>query len=421
MISRATIFKTSTNLALRGLSVISKLFLVIYLGKYFSLEDLGTYHIFAVSLALFVFVLGFEFHSFSSREYEKMEVDEVGKYFSNQLLFLLLTYFPGILLILGFFSFDLLGWEFFLPFSLVLFFDLLAMQTGVLLAARKLSIWFNFLFFLRGGLWIYAFVGWSHFVNPLGIKELLIFWVIGVGIALFLALTLVRLKGLWQPKGFRPDWAWIKKGVKTSLTFYVLVIFMRLIDYLDRYFLEFFNGREDVGIYSFFSGISNVPITLIGAAVTIQFMPLFLRAYREGERDIKVKLAKEYMGLVLGILLFVFAGVYVFLDPLLVFVDKRELMDHKDVLWALLIAATFFALGTFPQLVLYSRRNDKLLLLTGFFGLLVCIAGNYFLIPKYGIIGAAYAAIITRGSILLSRSYFSFLGPIKNSIKPSQG
>ena len=420
MISRNTIFKTSSNLALRGLSVVSKLFLVIYLGKYFSLTDLGTYHIFAISAALFVFILGMEFHAFSSREYEKMAKEDVGVHFSNQLLFLFLCYFPGLILMAAFFALDFLSWSYFLPFIVILFFDLIALHIGVLMAARKESTWFNFLYFLRSGFWIYLFVGWSHFIEPLGLKELFAFWMVGSGGAMILGLLTLSVKGLWKLKPIKPDWDWIRKGIRTSSTFYVLVIFMRLIDYLDRYFLEIFKGREEVGIYSFFSGISNVPITLISAAVTIQFMPLFLGAYREGIREKKIKLAREYVGLVGGILAAVFIGVYFFLDPLLLFVGKEELIQEKGVLWILLIAATFFSMGTFPQLVLYSRRNDQTLLWTGLFGLVVCILGNYFLIPAYGVLGAAYAAVITRASIFLSRSYFSFLGPIKNTIKPKK-
>ena len=418
MISRSTIFKTSSNLILRGLAVISKLLLVIYLGKYFLLSDLGTYHIFAISAALFVFILGFEFHSFSSREYEKMEKDQVGYYFSNQLLFLILCYFPGVLLMLGFFSLDILPWKYFTPFALVLFFDLIALHIGVLLAARKFSIWFNILFFFRGGLWVYFFVAWTHFVEPLGLDELFTFWILGNALSVFAGLIVLNYNGLWSLKKFTPDWEWIKKGVKIAAPFYLLVIFMRFIDYTDRYFLELFYGKTEVGIYSFFAGISNVPISLISSAVTIQFMPFFLAAYREDVREKKIKLSREYLGLVIGIQAVVFIGVFLFLEPLLAFVGKDELVQSQTTLWILLLASALLTIGTYPQLILYARRNDKTLLWTGFLGLVVCVGLNYWLVPLYGVLGAAYAALLTRGTIFLSRSYFAVFNParpIKNS------
>ncbi len=419
MISQKTFLRTSSNLALRGLSVLSKLLLVIYLGKYFLLSDLGTYHIFAISAALFVFILGFEFHSFSSREYEKMEKEEVGKFFSNQLLFLVLAYFPGILLILGFFSLDFLPWTYLVPFALVLFFDLLALHIGVLLAARKFSVWFNVLFFFRGGLWVYLFVGWTHFVSPLGLNELFIFWIAGLAFSVFAGLVVLYQQKLWSPGKFSPDWDWIRKGLKTAAPFYLLVIFMRFIDYTDRYFLELFHGKTEVGIYSFFAGIANVPVSLIASAVTIQFMPLFLGAYREDIRENKIRLSREYLGLVLGLLALVFFGVYLFLEPLLSFVGKEELVESQDTLWILLIASALLSLGTYPQLILYARRNDRTLLWTGFLGLVVCVGLNYSLVPKLGVLGAAYAAVLTRGAIFLSRSYFALFNPSKPLPSPS--
>ncbi len=417
MISRSTILKTGSNLTLRGLSVLSKLLLVIYLGKYFLLSDLGTYHIFAVSAALFVFILGFEFHSFSSREYEKMDRREVGYYFSNQLLFLLLCYFPGVLLILGFFSLDFLEWKYFIPFSLVLLFDLFGLHIGVLLASRKFSIWFNILFFFRGGLWIYLFVAWTHFVRPLGLNELFLFWVLGNALSVFAGLWVLNYNGLWSFKKFSPDWAWIKNGIRIAAPFYLLVIFMRFIDYIDRYFLELFHGKTEVGIYSFFAGIANVPVSLISSAVTIQFMPLFLGAYRENIRDNKRRLSREYLGLILGIISVVFIGVYFFIEPLLEFVGKEELIHSQGSLWILLFASALLSIGTYPQLILYARRNDKTLLWTGFVGLVVCIGFNYWLVPIYGVLGAAYSALITRGTIFLSRAYFAVFSPARLSNK----
>jgi O-antigen/teichoic acid export membrane protein len=410
MLSKGTIFQTSLNLGLRGLAVLSKLLLVIYLGKYFLLSDLGTYHIFAISAALFVFVIGFEFQSFSSREYEKMEKEKIGFFFSNQLFFLALCYLPGLILVAGFFALDFLSWDYIVFFISILFFDLIALHIGVLFAARKFSTWFNFFVFLRGGLWIYIFVGWHYLISPLGLFELFWFWLAGVSSSMFLGLYVLNRKGLWSPRQFAPDWDWIKNGIRIAFPFYILVIFMRLIDYIDRYFLELFHGKTEVGIYSFFAGIANVPVSLISSAITIQFMPLFLGAYRENNREKKIKLSREYLGMIIGILLIVFAGVYLFLEPLLNFVGKDELVQKQGILWILLFASSFLTIGTFPQLILYSKRMDQTLLWTGFVGLLICVGLNYYLVPIYGVLGAAYSALGTRASIFLSRTYFSFFG-----------
>ncbi len=406
MISKSTFLKTSTNLFLRGLSVVSKLLLVIYLGKYLSLSDLGTYHMFAISAALFVFFIGFEFHSFSSREYEKLAKEEVGYFFSNQLLFSLVSFLPGIGLILGFFSLGFLPWDL-LPFFVgILFFDLLSFQTGILLASRKYSVWFNILFFIRGGIWVYLFVAWNYLVQSLGLYDLFWFWLVGVGGSAFIGAIVLIYLGLWAPVAFKVDWHWIRKGLKIAFPFYVLVIFLRLIDYLDRYFLELYHTKTEIGIYSFFSGISNVPIMLVSAAVYIQYMPIFLQAYREVDRAKKVKASKEYLGLIAGIFGAVIIGVFLFIDPLLEFVGKTELMDQKEVLWILLLGALFVSIGTYPRLVLYAKRRDGLLLWTGGGTLLLCILLNFLLVPNFGVMGAAYSALGTKFSLLFSRLIF---------------
>jgi len=137
-------------------------------------------------------------------------------------------------------------------------------------------------------------------------------------------------------------------------------------------------------------------------------MPLFLGAYRENNGELKRKLGREYLGMVIGILIIVFGGVYFFIDPLLVFVGTNELVNQQGILWILLFSATLLTIGTYPQLILYSKKMDKTLLWTGFVGLVVCIGLNYYLVPIYGVMGAAYAALGTRAVIFISRFYYSF-------------
>jgi len=56
------------NLALRGLSMGSKFFLVIFLAKYLSISDIGTYGLIVATVSFSIILLGGEFYTYSQRE-----------------------------------------------------------------------------------------------------------------------------------------------------------------------------------------------------------------------------------------------------------------------------------------------------------------------------------------------------------------
>lgn len=65
-----TIFlKTSfINITLRGIPIVCKYLLLIFISKYLSLEDLGIYNMFVTTIVIGIFILGFSFDSYTNRE-----------------------------------------------------------------------------------------------------------------------------------------------------------------------------------------------------------------------------------------------------------------------------------------------------------------------------------------------------------------
>ena len=65
---QALLSAVTANLFLRAITILSKFALLIWLGRYMSLSDLGTYGILVTSIALSVQFLGMEFYIFNTRE-----------------------------------------------------------------------------------------------------------------------------------------------------------------------------------------------------------------------------------------------------------------------------------------------------------------------------------------------------------------
>lgn len=69
------------------------------------------------------------------------------------------------------------------------------------------------------------------------------------------------------------DWQWIRRGVKVSLLFFVGTIAFKLIDFADRYFIDYYHTKTDVGIYTFYSSMANLVEIIVHTAVVIVFLP----------------------------------------------------------------------------------------------------------------------------------------------------
>ncbi|MFQ6060701.1 MAG: oligosaccharide flippase family protein [Thermoplasmata archaeon] len=172
----------------------------------------------------------------------------------------------------------------------------------------------------------------------------------------------------------------------------------------DRYFLQYFSTLKEVGLYSLGYKLGTLINVLVVAPFTLAWGPLVFSVQRQSN-------AKAIYSAVLTYFLFIAAFVglcfSLYARPLLEKIAMPEYLPSHVVVFPITCSyILIFAAGA-----TLSKKTKLLALVTGFAASLNLVL-NYLLIPRYGMMGAAFATILSYCSMAFlmlrasSRVYF---------------
>ena len=158
----------------------------------------------------------------------------------------------------------------------------------------------------------------------------------------------------------------------------------------DRYFISYFIGNSEVGLYTVAYQVSAV-LLLVTMSVNQAWSPMFFRLMKEGNhQSINKTIAILFI-------LFLLMSVAVYgVSPFVYdyFIDNK-FYGSKIYLFYLLLGFTFQSLYFLFTNYLFYYKKTLVLSMVTFLGAILNLILNYFFIKKYGTIGVAYATVIT--------------------------
>ncbi len=192
-----------------------------------------------------------------------------------------------------------------------------------------------------------------------------------------------------------------KAGLKTYFSFsYPLIIaglLSALVDVIDRFIIDHFLGKSEVGIYSFSYRIALI-MNIFVMSLRSAWTPYSIRRYNEGNysEDFGKSLTK-----VISVSLLIFLVVSIFIDDLFKFsFSGFRLFDLRyaagiQIIPVILISYIFSAVVTYYSVYPYVSGKSFHFLISDFIALVINISLNFILIPIYGIMGAAGATLLS--------------------------
>ena len=389
------------NLSLRAVTILLKFILSIVLIKGLGVDQYGVFGLFQSSIIILTFVIGFDFYTFSAREILNNRPVKQNRYLKNQLVFHLIGYLLIIPIAFALSSFEIVPNKFIKYFILILVFEHLSQELYRLLILFGKTIISTIVLFTRSGVWVALLFGISQFTDyKISIELVLILWSIGALVSVFIGFKYLNFK--WV-KGV--DFLWIKNGILISIPFLIGTIFYKLVEFSGRYFLKFYLSNEAVGVFTFFSSIANILFVFVQTLVIIELYPTLVESKNSGfetfEKVFKNFKNKIYKTTVLGLLLSII-GIY----PLLVFLDKFELLENIASYGLLLVSTFFFCLSFIYHYALYSFNRDIYILKAAGLTLFCNIVLSFVLVPRYGIVGASIAQLGSFVCIYFSKMYY---------------
>jgi O-antigen/teichoic acid export membrane protein len=182
-----------------------------------------------------------------------------------------------------------------------------------------------------------------------------------------------------------------------SYPLFIAGVLSASVDVIDRFIIDHFLGKSEVGIYSFSYRIALV-MNIFVISLRSAWTPYSIRLYNEG--NYKEEFGKS-MTKIIAVSLLIFLVVSIFIDDLFnVSFSGLYLFDPRykggiGIIPVILISYFFSALVTCYSVYPYVSGKSVHFLIGDFIALVINIVLNFIFIPVYGIMGAAAATFFS--------------------------
>ncbi|MBL0281660.1 MAG: polysaccharide biosynthesis C-terminal domain-containing protein [Chitinophagales bacterium] len=399
---------TSANLGIRGATLIGKFLLVYFLADQLTVEQNGVWGIFTTSIALSLYVVGLDFYTYSSRRILDFKEEDRSPMLRDQLVFYFISYlvlFPILGLL---FVFNVIDIKFAIFFYAILIFEHLAQEAYRTFVVFSKPIIANIILFLRTGSWAYLIlILWTAGVDELkSLRWLYLFWMCGGIAALAVSLYFLAKFKFKSVKHIPIDWKWIKQGIKVSLLFFIGTVGYKIIEFADRYFIDYYHTKEEVGVYTFYANMCNIVETFVHTAVIIIFSPRLIETFHKSNYDYRKTLAQFAKQVVIYTII-IGVALAILIIPLLKSLENDEYIRDYNAFVVLVLSKMVLNFSLIFHYILYVRKNDFPIIKATIIACVINILLNFILIPTMSIMGAALATLTSFLIVMLMKMYYT--------------
>lgn len=401
------------NVGLRLSALAAKLLLMLYLGRYFSLSDMGVYGLVLGATMFLSWVLGMKMDYIVSREIVGLEPVSAVCKMRDQAVFYTFNY--GALVIFAIAA-SLTG-VFPVDNKIIFFIAALSVAEGYAgmtytnMNSLGQPLQANMLFFLRSALWVIPvvlagvlFPSWRH------IDVVLSFWLLGV-LASLLATVWVWRRLPWSATRTMPiDWTWLRHSVRRCLFIWLGTLGIAGGTYVDRFIVAHYLTLDYAGIATFYASFAVALLTLSQSGVLAFSYPRMIKLHRDGD---ETGFRNEARQTLWHVALFAAAVSLVvgFGVPLLAqLLDRPKLAAESFTLWLMLFAVWLRSNAETLYYILYARHQDKPLWLGSLLFLIPAFGGNLLLVPMLGLSGMGYSMILAAAFMFFWRLWYVVRG-----------
>lgn len=396
------------NLLLRGATLASRFLLVVFIAKFLSSEELGTYSLLAASISYALFIVGLDFYTYSSREILAVDKSHWYKMVKNQFLFYLFFYAVSFPLIYFVLSFGFIPQGFVFWFFALLVVEHLSQESMRLLVVLNKSLLANISLFIRTGIWVYLCIAVMFYSEQhRHLESILILWWIGACCSISLVIPeILKLKRASTADSCL-DLKWLIAGIKVAIPLLAGTLALRSIFIVDRYSLSYFSSLSSVGVYSFYASFANALLAFVDAVIIMQFYPKMVSAAKENNTELFSSYSRQFLRSLMLLSLILCVGLPVLVYIILLWLGKGEYLEYFPLIGVMLLTSVVYSLSLIPHYKLYSYGHDGKIVvssvITAVLGGVTMPLGAYF----YGVYGVAAGQMLAVVGLLLLKLSFA--------------
>jgi O-antigen/teichoic acid export membrane protein len=210
----------------------------------------------------------------------------------------------------------------------------------------------------------------------------------------FYDLPNVRRFGHYHKSFFRFDRRELSRLAMLGLPLGWVATLTSLSINIPRYFLQYYVGLADQGIYASLAYLIIV-ISLVVLALTQSVTTRLARLFADGDHNQFVRLLTKLS--MLGVSIMAIGAPLMFLvgRPLLTLLYRREYADHVELSALFVGIAGLYTIGAFLFCGLTAARMFRVQVPVYFAAMLFGVAGSALLVPRYGLMGAGLGLLLS--------------------------
>lgn len=387
---------------LRGLTLGSKFLLLVYIAKVLPTKELGVYGIFTATLTYALYIIGLDFYTYVTRELLGRPVERWTPLIRDQIIFQIIVYIILMPFLLLVFIKGVMDWKYAVWFYILLTLEHLSQEAYRLLIVMQRPVLANVALLFRMGAWGYVALAFMWFSQPLRqLSTVFGTWLSGVTLGLIISWTGLRTLNWSEIRKVPICWNGMRSGVRVAITFLAGTLALRGVYTADRYFIQYYLGDCEVGIYMFYLGITSAVQSILEGGVLAQYYPELVSAYRYGFTSKAKSIIRSMTNRILISLSLLSVAIITLIGPIVNYVNKKTITDHKMMLWILLASTWLWSLSMIPHYRLYALGFDRQILVISLLVFLLAIFLFYQLIPLFGELGAPFA-LTAAGTLMLA-------------------
>lgn len=395
-----------TVLLLRASVLVSKFLFTLILASVLSIDDFGLWILIFSGISYGQFLLGLELYNVTLRNYASEEKFNLSSELYFQWKYILSSYLA--LTLISILLYSTLTYD-----SSIIFCALILVAEHFTLEMHRLAIYrndqfcANIILFIKTVCWMLPLSILIYTIQyKIDLNCVLIWWLVGSWMACIYCVIVYRVffNELFRKK-FELGWQDFSKIFKQVRPFLILAICIRTPLIMDRYAIEYFYGLDQVAIYGYYMSFASGLQSLYDAFILSHAIPLLL--YKNNNDD-KSFLKKYVYNLIYqsGIFWLSASVLLLLIMPYFNSYFDKQLFDHHLSMFAIILGGQMlFSFGVIMQYLIYSYRNDFMLMNGSVLYFVTSMIMLFVLVPSYGAYGATVAILIASAFYFFHRKY----------------
>ncbi|MCP4520541.1 MAG: oligosaccharide flippase family protein [Cytophagales bacterium] len=385
------------NLGLRVGGIGIRFLLTFFIGKYFSFDFLGEYSLVNTTVTLSLLFIGVDFYVYATRELLARKYENQFTIVVNQGLFILCSYLLLLPVLSLVFYFDVLPVHLIALFYGVVILEHLGMELYRFFINIEKSLFANLLLFIRSASWVVVLclTWWLNNIKNPSIDIILVHWLVGALVSNIIGFgyLLYYYKGSYT--NVIINFSWIKAGVLVSVKLLFATVAQKVIEFSDRYMIDHYLGKKELGVYSFYFQISNLINVVVYTLVIMMLYPKLYKAIFSEDANLIESIKRRMLRDALFICL-IFTIIEVFSIGFLTnILGKPEVMEYKNILYLLLGTTFIFNTYLIYKSSLQAYKLDNVVLSSSILGAIFNFVFNFVYIGRLGLYAPAISTIIS--------------------------